>query len=63
MNTIRKGAAYVRARLGEPSTYAGIAAALMPLAQYSQRLVTVVAACGVVAFLLKEGTKAPEQGQ
>jgi hypothetical protein len=53
-----KAIKFLIARLKEPSTYAGIGAALAPFAQYSPRIVMFAAASGVLAFLLKENGSA-----
>ncbi|MDB5691499.1 MAG: hypothetical protein JWO81_562 [Alphaproteobacteria bacterium] len=50
---------YVWARLGEPSTHAGIAGVLAGLAQFNPTICWLAAFEGSLAFLLKESGAAP----
>ena len=51
--------AFIRARLREPSTYGGIAAALTPFIPYCSTLAYFAAAMGVLAVVMKD--PAPQQ--
>jgi hypothetical protein len=50
---------YLRARLREPSTHAGIAGVLAGLAQFNPTICWLAAVEGCVAFLLRESAVPP----
>ncbi len=50
---------YLIARLREPSTYAGIGAALMPFMPYYPTLAYAAAGMGVLAVLMRDPAQTP----